>query len=96
MNIFNKEPLSVHTKTVDVDTTYTDVALWLQSEDTTAVEALRAVIQNNCVLFIQLGGRKEVMCCAPHPDAANGFLFSTKSTKKARGKVGSAIMMLYQ
>lgn len=96
MEIFSRPPLSVHTKSVDPNATYEDVILWLHSEDTTAAAAVRAVQQNNCVLFIQIGGAKEVLCCAPHSSAPDGYLISTKSTKKARGKVGTALMMLYQ
>lgn len=95
MDLFKSPPLSVHTKTVGYDATYTDAALWLHSDDETAIEAMRRVRQDNCVLFIQIGGMEEVMCVAPHALAPNGVFVSTRPTSKARGERGEAIMMFY-
>ena len=93
---FSKDPLSVFTKKIGPDATYTEAALWLYSEDPTAVQAIKAVREESCVLFIQLGGTSEVMCAAPSPMAPQGVFISTRPTRKARGKRGEALMMIYQ
>ena len=94
-SLFAKPPLSVHRKAVGLHTTYTEAALWLQSDDPTAVAALTCVRENNCVLFLQLGGTREVMCCAPCADAPQGICLSTRPTGKTRGKVGTATLIMY-
>ena len=94
-SFFNKPPLNVFCKTVGPQATYTDAALWLNSDDPTAMSALSAVRDNNCVLFVQLGGFSEVMCCAPCA-AAGGVCFSTLRTSKSRGEQGKAMLLVYQ
>lgn len=96
MEFFSRPPLSVYTKRVGHDATYTDAAMWLYSDDATAMEAMKRVRDDNCVLFIQIGGVKEVMCVAPHPQAPQGVFLSTRPTSKARGERGEALMMFYQ
>lgn len=93
---FSKDPLSVFKKQIGPDATYTEAALWLYSEDPTAVQAMRAVREESCVLFIQLGGARRVMCVAPSAGAPGGVFISTRPTRKARGRQGEALMMLYQ
>lgn len=96
MDLFNRPPLSVHSKNVGFDTTYTEAALWLYSDDATAVQAIKRVREDNCVLFIHLGGTSEVMCAAPNAEAPQGVFISTRPTKKVRGERGQALMMFYQ
>lgn len=96
MECFNKPPLSVFTKQIGPDATYTEAALWLYSEDPTAMQAVRAVREESCVLFIQLGGTSEVLCAAPSAVEPRGMFISTRPTRKARGRLGEALMMLYR
>ena len=96
MNCFMKEPLSVHRRYIGPQATYTDAALWLFSDDPLASQAVETVRDEGCVLFIQIGGRSSVLCCAPHKDAPQGIAFSVKNTKKRRGQPGEALMMLYR
>lgn len=96
MDFFNRPPLSVFTKKVGFNATYTDAALWLYSDDDTAVQAIKRVRDDNCVLFIQIGGTSEVMCAAPNAGAPQGVFISTRPTKKVRGEKGQALMMFYQ
>lgn len=95
-SFFNKPPLNVFRKTVGPCTTYAEAALWLNSDDPIAVSALSAVRDNNCVLFVQLGGFSEVMCCAPCAAAPEGVCFRTARTSKPRGEQGKAVLFVYQ
>lgn len=96
MECFNRPPLSVFTKKVGPDATYEEAALWLYSDEPTAVQAIKRVREDNCVLFIQLGGTSKVMCAAPNAEAPQGVFISTRHTKKVRGEKGQALMMFYQ
>lgn len=96
MDLFNRPPLSVFTKKVGFNATYVDATLWLYSDEPTAVQAMKRVRDDNCVLFIQIGGMREVMCAAPNAGAPQGVFISTRPTKKVRGEKGQALMMFYQ
>jgi len=96
MESFSKPPLSVFTKHIGASATYAEAALWLHSEDSTALQAMRAVREDNCVLFIQLGGTSKVMCVAPSDFSPGGVFTSTRPTRKSRGEKGKALLMLYQ
>lgn len=96
MDYFHRPPLSVYTKKVGFNATYTDATLWLYSDDPTAVQAIKRVKEDNCVLFLQIGGTSEVMCATPNADAPQGVFISTRPTQKKRGKRGQALMMFYQ
>ena len=88
-------PLSVTTKRVDPDTSYDDIREWLfaKEEGQTVMETIR---ENNCVVFIQLGGSDQVLCCVPNPSNPSQGVSHCVRPAKRRGEPGKAVMMVYQ
>lgn len=96
MQCFSSNPLNVLTQAINNYTTYEDIAAWLESSDSVASALRESITNEKCVAFIQIGGSKFVLCCAPHPHFPVGYVSKVCPLKRARGTLGKATMMLYK
>lgn len=96
MQCFAGQPLNVMRQRIAHETSYADIAVWLESNDAIATALRHSVVNENCVAFIQIGGEDCVMCCVPNPSNPLQCMHTVRQLKKSRGTIGEATLLLYK